>query len=211
MEEPAQLSAGGFSEWLAETTEARASEGGVDVPCGTCTACCRSSYFIHVGPDETAARRRIPAALLFAAPGLPKGHDVMGYDERGHCPMLGETGCTIYDDRPQTCRTYDCRIFTAAGLSPLTDGKPAIAERVGRWRFDLPSDADVVEQAAVRAAAAFLSERPECFGEGGPPTSALQLALVAVKAHLAFVRYDDDGQAHLVEPDVEVVKVALRR
>ncbi len=63
--------------------------------------------FVHIKPDETQTLRRIPRALLFPAPGLPKGHRVMGYDDRGYCPMLVDDKCSIYEDRPQACRTYD--------------------------------------------------------------------------------------------------------
>lgn len=38
----------------------------------------------------------IPAELLFPAPGLPKGHVLLGYDANGHCPMLAEGGCSIF-------------------------------------------------------------------------------------------------------------------
>jgi Fe-S-cluster containining protein len=107
-----------------------------DVPCGECTACCRSSQFVHIEPDETDALAHIPAALRVPAPGRPTGHVVMGYDEHGRCPMLGEHGCTIYEHRPRTCRTYDCRVFTATGVAPETR-QPAIAARVRRWRFDV--------------------------------------------------------------------------
>ena len=30
--------------------------------------------------------------------------------------MLVDGRCSIYEHRPRTCRTYDCRIFTATGL-----------------------------------------------------------------------------------------------
>jgi uncharacterized protein len=72
--------AGRFSAWLGQI--------GADVPCGTCTACCTSSQFVHIEPDEAETLARIPRALLFPAPGRPKGHVLMGYDERGHCPMF---------------------------------------------------------------------------------------------------------------------------
>ncbi|HET7720760.1 MAG TPA: YkgJ family cysteine cluster protein, partial [Acidimicrobiales bacterium] len=107
MAETHTLPAGRFSTWLVRI--------GVDVPCGTCTACCTSSQFVHIGPDERDTLSRIPKALLFPAPGQPKGHVVMGYDERGHCPMFVDGACSIYEHRPRTCRTYDCRVFPAAG------------------------------------------------------------------------------------------------
>jgi uncharacterized protein len=118
------------------------------VPCAGCTACCEASQFIHVAPDETDALAHIPRALLFPAPGAPAGHLVMGYDERGRCPMLGADGCTIYEHRPRTCRTYDCRVFAATGVTPTGPGQAAIAERAARWRFDLrdANDRDRLDQ-----------------------------------------------------------------
>src|SRR5262249_61313433 len=98
-----------------------------------------------VRPDETRTLARIPKALLVPAPGLPKGHRVMGYDANGHCPMLVDNACSIYADRPQTCRTYDCRVFAATGIDP--GDKPLIRERADAWRFDYPTERDEAEQA----------------------------------------------------------------
>ena len=150
----------------------------VQVPCGDCTACCTSAQFVHIGPEEEEALARIPRALLFPAPGLPKGTMVMGYDEQGRCPMLVDGACSIYDHRPRTCRTYDCRVFTAAGLDP--DGA-AITERVRRWRFDA---GDERLQSAVRAAAAFLRDNARRLGVSTNPT---QVAYLAARIHDLFV------------------------
>ncbi len=163
-----------------------AGRADADVPCGECTACCRSSYFIHIAPDETAALRRIPAALRFPAPGRPKGHVLLGFDEDGRCPMLVDDRCSIYEDRPRTCRSFDCRVFAAAGLDPAEDGKPRIADRVRRWRFDVPTDADAGELAAVRAAAAFLRAHPESFPDGAPGRAS-DLAAAALAVHRLFL------------------------
>ncbi|MGZ4755734.1 MAG: hypothetical protein ACXWA9_12555, partial [Acidimicrobiia bacterium] len=97
MIEDAPLGAGGFSAWLAGMERALAGEGESDVPCGGCTACCTSSQFIHIEPDETRTLARIPAALLFPAPQMPKGNVLLGYDEHGHCPMLVDDECSIYE------------------------------------------------------------------------------------------------------------------
>ena len=113
-----------LSEWLDELDAA----SDMHVPCGACTACCTSSQFVHIEPDETDTLAHVPAVLRFPAPGLPKGHVVMGYDERGHCPMLVDGACSIYEHRPRTCRTYDCRIFAVTGVEP---DQPAIAARGG--------------------------------------------------------------------------------
>ena len=97
------------------------------MPCNGCTACCTSSQFVHIGPDETDTLAHIPAELLFPAPLRPRGHVLMGYDERGHCPMLIDNRCSIYEHRPQTCRTYDCRVFPAAGVELEDEDKVLIA------------------------------------------------------------------------------------
>lgn len=133
---------------------------GSDVPCGECTACCTASQFVHVEPDEADTLARIPAALLFPAPGLPRGHVVLGYDERGHCPMLVDGACSIYAHRPRTCRTYDCRVFPATGIVP--DDQPLIAERARRWRFSHPTEHDRAAHESVRATGALLRrEHPD--------------------------------------------------
>lgn len=196
MPEDDPLPAGRFSAWLAEAADPRGRMD-MDVPCGTCTACCRSSYFIHVGPDERETLRAIPKDLLFPAPGRPKGHKVLGFDERGHCPMLTDGGCSIYDHRPRTCRSYDCRVFTAAGLSPADDGKHEIAQRTDRWRFDVDSEPSAVsELQAVRRAAAYLESRQgDCFPSGGFPLQAGQRAALAIKVHHLFLDTDDPGPA----------------
>ena len=134
------IDAGRFSEWLDDLHAALRGEGDAVVPCGACTACCTSSQFVHIAPDETDTLAHVPAELRFPAPGLPKGHVVLGYDERGHCPMLVDGACSIYEHRPRTCRTYDCRVFAASGIEPDAS-QPAIVERVQRWRFTVDDEA----------------------------------------------------------------------
>ena len=103
-----------FSSWLRDIRSAHLNENGIDVPCGECNACCRSSYFIHIKPEEAQTLARISKKFLFPAPGLPRGNVLLGYDEHGHCPMLVDDKCSIYEHRPISCRNYDCRIFLAA-------------------------------------------------------------------------------------------------
>jgi Fe-S-cluster containining protein len=180
------LAAGDFSAWLTQIQGAIRGEHGSGVPCGTCTACCTSSQFIHIEPDEADTLAHIPAELLVPAPRSPHGHVVLGYDDRGHCPMLIEGRCSIYEHRPRTCRTYDCRVFPASGLAP-EDPKAAIARQARRWRFTFPATADVTRHRAILAAAASLD------GGRGPsqgvpaPASATQRAVRAIEIHEAFL------------------------
>ena len=147
-----ELPAGAFGAWADALDAAVRGAADMDVPCGECIACCTSGQFVHIAPDEVDTLARIPSALRFPAPFAPKGHVLLGYDEHGRCPMLVDGRCSIYEHRPRTCRTYDCRLFAATGVAPDAD-KPLIARRAARWRFDLPAPADeTLAQAAQRAA-----------------------------------------------------------
>ena len=200
MAETHNLPAGRFSSWLGQI--------GVDVPCGTCTACCTSSQFVHIGPDERDTLARIPNVLLFPAPGLPKGSVVMGYDERGHCPMFVDGACSIYEHRPRTCRTYDCRVFPAAGLEPDHDGRARIAEQVRRWRFDFTELDDQTVQSAVQAAGAYLRANADRL-PGLVPGNATQLAFLAVRIRDVFLERQATGELRVVTPALDAVRAAL--
>lgn len=180
------LPAGDFASWLVNVRDAIEGDGTSDVPCGTCVACCSSSQFVHIGPEEHDAREHIPKALLFPAPRMPLGHVLMGYDEHGRCPMLRAEGCSIYEHRPRTCRTYDCRVFPAAGILPDEPDKVMIAEQAARWQFTFASVEATEVAATVRAAAVFVRERHADLGEAAPHTST-QRAVAAVRAHHLFI------------------------
>ena len=213
-EEP-ELAAGDFSSWMTEVRGAMRGDRASDVACDGCTACCTSSQFVHIGPDETDALARIPTDLLFAAPRLPRGHVLMGYDERGHCPMLVDGGCSIYEDRPRTCRTYDCRVFPAAGVEADADGdgtKVAIARRARRWRFGHPASLDRDQHAAVRAAATYLRVHGDLLPPEAVPATPTQLAVLAVEVHDAFLRRDGrGGPTTVVAPEPDALRAAVRR
>ncbi len=149
----APIPAGGFGAWLGELAGALRGERDTDVACGACTACCRSGQFIHIDADERDALAHIPAELVFPAPGQPHGTVLMGYDQHGRCPMLSDQGCTIYEHRPRTCRTYDCRVFAAADVFPDEPEKADIAVRARRWVFTYESTDEGAEHEQVVAAA----------------------------------------------------------
>jgi len=195
--------AGDFSSWLAGMIAAIGGEQASDVPCGACTACCTGSQFVHIAPDETDTLAHIPPALLFPAPRMPRGHVLLGYDERGHCPMLADGRCSIYEHRPRTCRTYDCRVFPAAGIGP-DDRAGLIARRARRWRFSYPAEADRVDHDAVRAAAGFLES---AGGPGATPRAVLAVEI----AHLFKGTDEETGRAMVVSPDPDEVRAEIRR
>jgi uncharacterized protein len=205
------LPAGDFSSWLAGMLRALDGDADSDVPCDSCTACCTSSQFVHIEPDEADTLAHVPAELLFPAPRLPSGHVLLGYDEHGRCPMLLDGACSIYAHRPRTCRTYDCRVLPAAGVELDDPAKAAIARRARRWRFTHPTDDDRVEHEAVQAAARFVRDRRDALSDAAVPLRATDRAVVALRVHDAFLARDAaTGQRVVVDPEPRQVRVRLR-
>jgi len=178
------LPAGAFSDWLRRTRASWLEQTHAEVACGDCCACCSTSHFVHVGPEEGGARAALPSELLFPAPGQPEGTALLGYDEHGCCPMLTEGRCSVYEHRPLTCRIYDCRVFAAAGLDA---DRGAITAQARRWEFSYPAAEDRAAHAAVRAAARFLCERAACFPGGEVPDDPARVAVLAVKVSDVFL------------------------
>lgn len=174
-----------WREWVATAT----SRATADVPCGSCMACCRSRMFVHVGPTETATLKSIPQELLFEAPGLAKGYQLLGFDQEGCCPMVADTGCSIYEDRPVTCRRFDCRVLAAAEVYP--EDKPLLADQGRRWVFHYASDEELEEHERIKTAAHFLKEHRARFEGGVIPRNEVQLAALSL------------GVADLFEDEVE--------
>jgi Fe-S-cluster containining protein len=193
------LPAGDFASWLDQIQGSIRGDHGSDVPCDGCTACCTASQFIYIGPDETDTLAHVPAPLLFPAPRMPRGHVLLGYDERGHCPMLVDERCSIYEHRPMTCRTYDCRVFPAAGLEPEGDDKAQIAERARRWAFSYASDDDQAMHDAVRAAATYVRAHPDLLPDRSRAATSTQQAVMAVEVHRVFLPGDPTGEEVRVE------------
>jgi Fe-S-cluster containining protein len=205
------LAAGRFSDWLVEFVRAQQDEGGAIVPCGECTACCTSSQFIHIGPEEIETISRIPGQLLFPVPGLPEGNVLMGYDDKGQCPMFADGKCSIYEHRPRTCRTYDCRVFPATGLELQDEDKRQILERTRRWRFEFSTPLDSVLRSAVLAAATYLRDQAQLFPLGLLPRNQAQLGFLAIQIHDVFLEHRaESADVIRVTPPLDVVEAAVR-
>lgn len=202
------IAAGPFGAWLAEARESLHGNRGADVPCGDCVGCCVSSYFIPVRPEDKDALDAIPAKYLVNAPNEPRGQWLMGYREDGTCPMLNDSKCTIYGQRPQTCRDYDCRVFSAAGIDAGGDDKAVINRRVHAWRFTYPSANDHAAHAAVKAAAAFISTRRDSFPGSRAPTAPTGIAVLAVKVYVVFM---DPEVTRKADPDIALAIIAASR
>jgi uncharacterized protein len=210
MEHEGEIATEGFSAWLRRVRRALRTGEAVAVPCGDCRGCCTSSYFVHIDADETASLAAVPDELKFPVPGQESGGAVLGYDRRGHCPMFDGHGCSIYERRPRTCRVYDCRVFTATGLT-VGDERPVIARRATRFRFDLSGAGDRAELAAVRAAARFLIDHATALPAGFVPENPTQQAVVALKVYEAFLAPTSEprsGHGDLAGPQSVASQVA---
>jgi Fe-S-cluster containining protein len=80
------------------------------VPCSGCTACC---HYPAIVIDEKLDARRLAHLRTERS---PDGELVLQRGSDGACIHLGVQGCTVYEQRPAVCRTFDCRIFAAMGL-----------------------------------------------------------------------------------------------
>ncbi len=184
------LNAGRFSSWLYIFRTALRNGYPAAVPCGECNACCRSSRFVYIFPYEIRTLRQIPKELLFPAPLLPDGCKVLGYDKCGCCPMLTNNGCSIYKNRPMACRTFDCRILTAAGLESKGKNSDPVIQQARRWRFSYPTEKDRKLRDAVQSAATFLLQHRNSFRDFWVPGNTIQLAVLSIAVYDAFLDAD---------------------
>lgn len=168
-----------------------------DVPCGDCVGCCVSSYQIPLRPADRVALDSVPAEHLHL-PVRPGALARMGHRQDGTCPMLFDRKCSIYADRPQTCRDYDCRIYAATGLLPDGD-RPVIRERVLAWRFSFDSAEVRAVADALRRAAGFISAHAGELPEGLRPRSAAGTAVMAVKCLELFQTGESADSQSLLE------------
>lgn len=121
--------------------------------------------------------------------------------------MYSGDRCLIYQFRPCTCRSYDCRIFTAAGIDAGDDSKAQINQRVRRWKFSYLTSRDLDQHSAVLAAAKFMQERSGCFPAGMVPDNPTQLALLSIKVYEVFLnRRDECGKRGHKPSDRKIVK-----
>jgi uncharacterized protein len=138
-------------------------------------------------PAVPAGPAAVPPALLVTAPGTRSGDKVIGVSPDGSCPLLARNNCSIYPDRPQACRDYDCRMFAAAGMAAGGAEKAAINQRIAAWRFRYASENSRRTHDAIRAAAYFLQTRRASFPGGRAPVAAPDIAVLAIKVHRVFL------------------------
>lgn len=181
------IDAGDFGQWLSAMLASLRGEAGTQVPCGDCVGCCVSSYHIALRPQDEHVAALVPAEHLLSTLDARSGYRYMGYRDDGTCPMLVERRCTVYERRPQTCRDYDCRVFSAAGIDSAGVNKTVINERIAAWRFSYATEADRRTHAAVRAAAQFIAAHSGKLPSVHFPSAPTGIAVLALKSYPVFL------------------------
>jgi hypothetical protein len=199
------INAGTFGDWLRQIRAVLRGERDADVPCGDCVGCCVSSYPILLRVSDKLAREQVPEERLIG-PARSGERWLMGYRDDGSCPFLCGGRCSIYADRPQTCRDYDCRIYAAAGLIP--DGsRPVIAARVRAWRFAYESDQDRSEAQAVSRAAQFIRAHQALFPASMRAGSATAAAVLAVKTYPMFLADEQRSPTDVAQRVMDAARI----
>lgn len=133
-------SPGSLTRWLRHL-EADLKRDRVEVPCGSCRACCSDPHF-HANLTEHEAQRFAYVEYC--------GQKVLPKKADGTCVHLIGGNCSIYAERPRTCRIFDCRYFMF-GL-PLHNDCTVMREAVEQWEpFKLPTTEDKVAFGACLA------------------------------------------------------------
>lgn len=159
---------GDLQSWLQDTLNAFSTGQGASVPCGDWKACCRAGYFIPVHRHEWSTRAAIHARLLVTPPAHcdDGNYQLISTIRCGHCALLKEDACSIYRERPQTCRDYDYRLFASSGL---LSGHGEIDQQIARGRFHYGNEESRHTHAASRATTGFGINHAGAFPEGRVP------------------------------------------
>lgn len=76
------------------------------VPCNGCTLCCKNDLIVlhpEAGDNPLLYQTDVVTHPLTGA----LTH-ALKHKPNGDCIYLGDSGCTIYSNRPLICRAYDC-------------------------------------------------------------------------------------------------------
>ena len=211
MSDDQELFAGDFSAWLEEAEGAIRRGEASDVPCdglhGVLPVVAVHPHRARRGrrPGPHAGRR-----CCSPRPGCRAGHVLMGYDERGHCPMLVDDACSIYEHRPA-----DLSHLRLPGLRRHGRGArrrsaphrrahgPLAVRPPGRVGRGPPRCGRApLRRTSVRTAT---TSRPATV-----PGNPTQLAVLAIDVHDVFLGGGDRARRPVVvQPELATVRDAL--
>ncbi len=101
-----------------------------DVPCNGCRLCCQGNELVLLDPEHGDDLSKYKVVEHTAVvDGRKKIISALPFKANGDCHYLGESGCTIYADRPRICRTFSCvAFFDWLGAMPAAKRKQSLAE-----------------------------------------------------------------------------------
>lgn len=125
------------------------------VPCGTCTACCRSPVEIRPDCGDDPADYETAVYVDTSAPNGP-AIVTLRLKPDGACYALKGGRCSIWEKRPYICRQFDCRkifaMHTKAQRRDLVDKRYFHKSVIdaGKKRLHTLENAEELRAAAVR-------------------------------------------------------------
>lgn len=82
-----------------------------EVPCGTCSLCCRGEAII-LHPEDGDDHRTFLTKKIWHPLQNKEVYALQRKSDGDACIYLGAMGgCTIHERRPAICRSFDCRKF----------------------------------------------------------------------------------------------------
>lgn len=192
------IQAAPFSDWLKMTQKAISNSAEAKVPCGDCSACCTSAFFIAVRKDETITLGKIPEDLLNEIPGIPDLY-YLGFNELGHCHLLVDGLCSIYDHRPHSCRTFDCRVYTATGINLDKENNSPINIRINEWQFSYPTQNDRIQHENLLKAVSILKNNLDLDFSGPTSDNRRLFALYAIQNTDSTIKIWNEKSLELLE------------
>jgi hypothetical protein len=161
---------GSVTTYLRKSTQGYLRDGSANVPCNGCTACCRDpNLFVDV-TDEEAKRLKVHQDTNMDQREYKNGVAwVLDRNEKGECVYLIDNRCSIYSERPKSCRQYDCRVHL---LGFPVDPTQTVVNQEGvlQWsQFSQPTTEDKVAGLAIRLSILhMLKENPNpCHSDFG--------------------------------------------
>ncbi|NMO18878.1 YkgJ family cysteine cluster protein [Pyxidicoccus fallax] len=146
--------------------------------CLRCGMCCDGTLFTHVSlqPPEVTALEARGLPLTRRADGSPALAQ--------HCAALDGRTCTVYADRPASCRRYHCQLYAALAEKEVSLDEALAVVDEARARVDavgqeLPPASEGEPRSVMQRARR--AEQPE---HGGPLAPKAQAARERAEAFL---------------------------
>lgn len=106
---------GSFDTTLRKVQQDKARKE-ASVPCGDCNQCCKCGYDIPLSDSEAERLEHTVSA---------SGAKILAKSDDNRCHYFIDSRCSIYAQRPQHCKMFDCRLYALGGVWPdklISDG-----------------------------------------------------------------------------------------